>query len=284
MHNDEYINLQRNLNLKPLQIPQPNPTRWTGIYDSVDVILERWSVLEQYFNKKLESGNALNPFQNHEDADDDIFNLFDEDNVASAIQIDNRSSQEQKIYEFLIDKETKAYCQFLKCILQRIISFITTFEGDNFDYAYSYGFILSFIKYFFSNLISLSSFQTNIETRYKTYSFNQENALYLIKKPQFQKEFTQRFEDQIIINKLSRSQQTTFFEHIYNYFKRAALAIQDYIDLKNFKQFNLLNLQDKNLNDVELWMSTFHRFRYAMGNISNEEFYLEGFRFYESRV
>ena len=149
LHNDEYINLQKNLNVSPLTIPEPNPTRWTGIYDSISVILERWTILEQYF-EKIESGNGFNPTNTESE---DIFNLFDEENEAIRLQPTSQISSEQKIYEFLIDKELKSYCQFLKCILQRIISFLKIFEGDNFDCAQSHALIVSFIRYFFSYFI-----------------------------------------------------------------------------------------------------------------------------------
>ena len=43
--------------------------------------------------------------------------------------------------------------------------------------------------------------------------------------------------------------------------------------------FNLLDLKNKTINNVELWMSVFHRFKYMMRNTTNEEFYLEAIDF-----
>ena len=159
--NDEYLNLQKSLGLQPLRIPQPSPTRWTGISEAINIILERWSVLELFFHKKLESGNRLitqGELEDDIEIDQDIYNLFDEENFERA-KPENKVSIEQKVYELLIDKEIKAYIQFLKCTLTKITCFIKVFEGNNFDCSQSYEVVFSFIKYFSQMLFRCLTFK-----------------------------------------------------------------------------------------------------------------------------
>lgn len=273
-HNDEYIAFQKSLKLEPLKIPEPSPTRWTGIFDSICIVLRRWSTLEQYFYTKIQTGNNLSP--NFIDEEEAMINLFDEEDFdQNQTNSATKTPIEQVLYEFLKDNEMKAYCELLKCVLTRITSFIKLFEGDNFDLSQAYDVILSFIKYFFSNLILLPYLQSNLEKKYKTFRFENQRTLYMVSSSQFERDFPQRFGDQIAIRDLISAQKKTFFQHTFNYFKRAALAIQDYITLQDLKIFNLLSFKNRKSNDIEQWMAAYKRFQYIMGTSTQEDFYLE---------
>ena len=96
--------IQKELNLPLNKLRALNPTRWTGIYDSIDIVLQQWQSLTKLYT-------LLNDNKNQKDLDEEIEN---EDNI---------------LLDYLTDLN-RFYLLFVYFCLEKFRRLILLFESD----------------------------------------------------------------------------------------------------------------------------------------------------------
>jgi len=81
--------------------------------------------------------------------------------------------------------------------------------------------------------------------------------------------------DIIDLNLLEKNDQSIFLKNTFNFFKNSMLAFQKYINLKNFKIFDLVNTSKRLEISSITWVETFTRFKEVVGDYSFKNLTLE---------
>jgi len=144
---DEFIKLQKKLEINSTIINQPSHTRWLSWLSTISRINEKWEALVKYFSDKGQNDDS-DPNKSRRLIKLSEINLSNENpNLEEADRIKRWTNKAEKFIKETLDKrETFYYSIFLEDVLKHSSFYVNLFEKDNLDVSSIFDYQLKYLS------------------------------------------------------------------------------------------------------------------------------------------